>query len=217
MDALSNQQIHEAGLDDWRKLAQALHARFTAADAAAAIAFVAVVAQIAQAEGRRPEFRLAGRTVDVSVGTRVDGVWVTAPDIDLAATISKLAREHALGSEPAEVTQLEIGLDTADASRIGPFWSALLTGSTEHKIHDTVLDPSGRVPNVWFQGTEPHELPRQRWHFDLWLAPEAADGRIAAAVAAGGTVVDDSQAPAYTVLADPDGNRACVCTSLDRG
>lgn len=35
-----------------------------------------------------------------------------------------------------------------------------------------------------------------------------------AAVAAGGIVVDDSQAPSYTVLADQDGNRACVCTTL---
>jgi 4a-hydroxytetrahydrobiopterin dehydratase len=50
----------------------------------------------------------------------------------------------------------------------------------------------------------------------LWLAPEAAEERIAAAVAAGGSVVYDSEAPTYTVLADPDGNRVCVCTSLGR-
>jgi catechol 2,3-dioxygenase-like lactoylglutathione lyase family enzyme len=56
----------------------------------------------------------------------------------------------------------------------------------------------------------------QRWHFDLWLAPEAAEERIAAAVAAGGSVVDDSQAPSFTVLADPDGNKVCVCTCLER-
>ena len=41
-------------------------------------------------------------------------------------------------------------------------------------------------------------------------------GRIAAAVAAGGTVVDDAGAPSFTVLADAEGNRACVCTILDR-
>ncbi|MER5185001.1 VOC family protein [Streptomyces sp. NPDC002896] len=50
----------------------------------------------------------------------------------------------------------------------------------------------------------------------MWLAPEQADSRITAAVTAGGTVVDDSHAPAFTVLADPDGNRVCVCTALDR-
>lgn len=92
----------------------------------------------------------------------------------------------------------------------------LLTGSPDNRIYDSVFDPTGRVPGLWFQGTEPHETPRQRWHFDLWLAPEVADERIAAAVAAGGTIVYDAQAPAFTVLADPDGNRVCVCTSLGR-
>jgi 4a-hydroxytetrahydrobiopterin dehydratase len=40
-----------------------------------------------------------------------------------------------------------------------------------------------------------------------------AEQRIAAAVTAGG-IVDDSQAPSYTVIADQDGNKACVCTPL---
>lgn len=80
-----------------------------------------------------------------------------------------------------------------------------------------MFDPTGRVPAVWFQTSEPDiEPPSQRWHFDLWLAPEVADERIAAAVAAGGSVVFDGEAPAFTVLADPDGDRVCICTSLDR-
>ena len=70
-----------------------------------------------------------------------------------------------------------------------------------------MVDPTGQLPSMWFQGTEPHEPPRQRWHLDVWVAPEAAEARIAAAVAAGGTVVDDSEAPSFTVLADPDGNK----------
>jgi 4a-hydroxytetrahydrobiopterin dehydratase len=45
------------------------------------------------------------------------------------------------------------------------------------------------------------------------VAPETVEERIAAAVAAGGVIVDDSHAPWFTVLADHDGNRACVCTS----
>ena len=40
-----------------------------------------------------------------------------------------------------------------------------------------------------------------------------AEPRIGAAVTAGGIVVDDSQAPSYTVIADQDGNKACVCTT----
>jgi 4a-hydroxytetrahydrobiopterin dehydratase len=42
---------------------------------------------------------------------------------------------------------------------------------------------------------------------------EVAEQRIAAAVAAGGTVVDDSEAPGLTVIADQDGNRGVVCVA----
>jgi 4a-hydroxytetrahydrobiopterin dehydratase len=43
------------------------------------------------------------------------------------------------------------------------------------------------------------------------VAPEAAAQRIADAVTAGGTVVDDSDAPSLTVIADQDGNKGVVC------
>ncbi|HYZ53438.1 MAG TPA: VOC family protein [Streptosporangiaceae bacterium] len=114
------------------------------------------------------------------------------------------------------MTQLEIALDTVNENGVAPFWSVLLTGSPGNKVYDSVFDPTSRVPGLWFQGTDEHEPPRQRWHFDLWLAPEMADERITAAVAVGGSVVDDSQAPSFTVLADPDGNKVCVCTCLER-
>jgi 4a-hydroxytetrahydrobiopterin dehydratase len=82
-------------------------------------------------------------------------------------------------------------------------------------IGDDVRDDTGRVAILWFQDTDEHQTPRQRFHLDVWVAPEVADQWIAAAaVAAGGTIMDDSEAPSYTVLADQDGNRACVCTSL---
>ncbi len=46
------------------------------------------------------------------------------------------------------------------------------------------------------------------------VAPEVAERRIAAAVAAGGTVVDDSDAPGLTVIADQDGNPGVVCVDV---
>jgi 4a-hydroxytetrahydrobiopterin dehydratase len=72
------------------------------------------------------------------------------------------------------------------------------------------------VPLLWFQHTDAHETPRQRFHLDLWVPHDVAEDRIAAAVAAGGRVVDDENAPSFVVLADPEGNRVCVCTCLDR-
>lgn len=216
MRKLSTQDIVDAGLADWRKLAQELHARFVVSDLSAGAGFVAAIAEAPAAAGHPPTMALRAGVVDVSVGTHEDGIWVTERDVELARQISEIAHRHELRAAPGEVTQLELALDTADDDRVAPFWSALLTGSPDNKIHDSVFDPTGRVPSLWFQGTEPHEAPRQRWHFDLWLAPEVVTDRIAAAVAAGGVVVYDAEAPSFTMLADPDGNRVCVCTYLDR-
>ncbi len=216
MEKLNNQQILDAGLIDWRKLAQALHARYSIPNYDVAAAFVTAVAQVAEAEGHHPDLRITHGIIDVSLCTHEDGLWVTQKDIDMAKKISDIARESGLEPRPSEVTQLEIALDTAEEDRAGPFWSVLLTGSSDNKVYDSVFDPTGRVPGLWFQGTDAHETPRQRWHFDLWLAPEVAEERIAAAVATGGYVVDDSGAPSYTVLADPEGNRVCICTETGR-
>lgn len=55
--------------------------------------------------------------------------------------------------------------------------------------------------------------PVQRFHVEVYVAPEVAQQRIAAAVAAGGTVVDDSESPSLTVIADPEGNRGVLCVA----
>ncbi|MBG6217603.1 4a-hydroxytetrahydrobiopterin dehydratase [Arthrobacter sp. CAN_A6] len=216
MKKLSNQQIIDAGLGDWRKLAQALHARYSIRDYNMAARFLTAVAQAAEADGHHPDLKLTYGVIDVSLCTNEGGLWVTQKDIDMARKISGIARENGLEPAPSAVAQLEMALDTAHEGSVAPFWSVLLTGSSGNRVQDSVFDPAGRVPSLWFQATEDHETPRQRWHFDLWLAPEMADERIAAAVASGGSIVDDTAAPSFTVLADPDGNRVCVCTSLDR-
>ncbi len=216
MERLGNQQILDAGLVEWRRLAQGLHARYSIPNYVVAAAFVSAVARVAEADNHHPDLKLTFDVIDLSLCTHEDGLWVTQKDIDMAGKISEIAREYGLVAQPAFVTQLEIALDTANEDSISPFWSVLLTGSLDNKIYDSIFDPTGRVPAMWFQGTSEHETPRQRWHFDLWLAPEVADERIAAAVAVGGSVVDDTQAPSFTVLADPDGNRVCVCTASGR-
>jgi 4a-hydroxytetrahydrobiopterin dehydratase len=50
-------------------------------------------------------------------------------------------------------------------------------------------------------------------HVVEWVTQQDVDlaRRITAAVAAGGTVVDDSDAPSLTVIADQDGNKGIVC------
>lgn len=221
MDTLRSTDIVDADLPDWRRLTQRLYARFLAGDPASGAAFVADAVRAASEVGFADhlEIGLTSTHVDVRVASRPAGAGLRlhADDVTLARLVSEVARRHEVTSVPGEVVEVELALDTADHARIGPFWAALLTGDADNVADDdSVVDPTGRLPSTWFQGTEPHEPPRQRWHLDVWVAPEAAGARIAGAVAAGGTVVDASEAPSFTVLADPDGNRVCVCTCLDR-
>jgi len=215
MEQLTNQQILDARLDDWRKLAQALHARFLTGDFVTGLKFVTAVTEVAEAANHHPDVKLTYPLVDVSLISHDVG-RVTERDIDLARRISEIARAEGIAAEPFAVTQLELALDTADLDAVGPFWAAVLTGSPDSLRGDDVVDPGGRVPVLWFQHTGAHETPRQRFHIDLWVAPDVAVERIAAAVAAGGRVVDDKEAPSFVVLADPEDNKVCVCTSLDR-
>jgi 4a-hydroxytetrahydrobiopterin dehydratase len=212
MEELTNQQIVEARLTDWRKLAQRLHARFGIDDYASGVAFLADIGDVARPAGHCPEARLTHEWVELALGTHDGGWWVTADDLDLARQISEIAARHGIRSDPAAVVQIELALDTANGPALGEFWSAVLTGSTTNVVNGDVLDPDTRMPNVWFQGTDEHDTPRQRFHVDVWLPPDVAASRIEVALGAGGRVVDESEAPAFVVLADPDGNKACVCT-----
>ncbi|GAB3247902.1 VOC family protein [Arthrobacter pigmenti] len=215
MAQLNTKQILEAGIDDWRMLAQALHARFITKNFANGLKFVTAVTEAAEAANHHPDVTLKYPFVELKLMSH-DVSAITQRDIDLARKISDIAREQGIKAKPSAPTELELALDTADPAVVGPFWAALLTGSTDSQHGDDVVDRSGRVPLLWFQHTDKHETPRQRFHIDLWVPHDVAEERIAAAVDAGGRVVDDDQAPSFTVLADPEGNKACVCTFLNR-
>lgn len=212
MDTLTHTQFTEAGLDDWRDLAQGIHARFATGDFATGLRFVTAVGQAAEEAGHHPDVTLTYPHVDIMLVSH-DAGGLTQRDLDLAGQISEIARDSGISSAVEALVEVELSLDTADAQTIGPFWAALLTGSTDSFADGQVRDGGGRVPLLWFQDTDAHQTPRQRFHLDVWVPTELAEQRIAAAVAAGGTIVDDSAAPSFVVLADADGNRACVCTT----
>jgi 4a-hydroxytetrahydrobiopterin dehydratase len=215
MAKLTVQQILDARLDDWRRLAQALHARFLTGSFAKGLAFVDAVGEVAEQANHHPDVTLTYPFVDIKLMSH-DVSSVTERDIDLARQISAIAKDKGIAGQPSAVTELELALDTADVAALGPFWAALLAGSPDAVDDDDVTDPGGRLPLLWFQHTDAHDIPRQRFHIDLWVPHDVAEERIAAAVAAGGQVVDTQYAPSFTVLADAEGNQACVCTCLDR-
>jgi len=215
MPPLTTQQILDAGLDDWRKLAQALHARFDTGDFGTGLTFAVAVAEAVELANHHPDVTLTYGYVHVKLVSH--GVSrITQRDVDLARRISEIAREQGVDATPSVLAEVELALDTADLAAVGPFWAALLTGSSDAVSGDDVVDSSGQLPLLWFQHTDAHETPRQRFHVDVWVPHDVAEQRIAAAVAAGGRVADDENAPSFVVLADPEGNKACVCTCLDR-
>jgi 4a-hydroxytetrahydrobiopterin dehydratase len=229
MDMLRGERIAEAGLTDWRKLAQGLHARYVVDDFGAGARFVAAVGEAGDTLGHHPRVSMGGGYVDLKLssddaiyrddeGTEHVVEWVTQVDVDLARRITEIAAHHGVDPDPASVSVIELGLDTARSATIAPVWAALLTGSAEAQGRgtpsDEVRDATGRVPNLWFGDGAEHEASRQRFHIEVYVAPEVVEQRIAAAVAAGGTVVDDSSAPSLTVIADQDGNEGVVCVDV---
>lgn len=200
-------------LADWRVLVRRIHADFVAPSFNAGGALVLAIAAAADAADHHPDvdLRYPGR-VHVMLTTHAVG-GLSDADVDLARTISALAREHGATAEPTSVQISEIAIDTTDAARIRPFWAAVL-GYRERETE--VVDPDGIGPTIWFQHTHEARAERSRFHWDVVVPHEVAEARVAAAIEAGGRLVTDEFARAWWVLADADGNEACVCTWQDR-
>ena len=229
MDMLSGNQIAEANLAEWRKLAQGLHARYLVDDFGDGVRFVAAVGEVGDTLGHHPRVSIGKGYVDLELVTE-DAIyrddedtehvieWVTQQDVDLARRITEIAADHKVDADPASVSEVELGLDTARSATIAPVWAALLTGIAASQGRgtpsDEIRDATGRVPNLWFGDVDEGDASGPRFHIEVYVAPEVAEHRIAAAVAAGGTVVDDSDAPSLTVIADQDGNRGVVCVDV---
>lgn len=216
MGKLSVTETLEANLVDWRLLRNQLHARFLTGDFKTGAAFVAAITDAAEAAGHHPDVTLTYPWVDLRL-TSHDVNAITDRDVALAKQISAIAEEHEIAAETKNLVEVDLALDSAQISETGAFWAVVLTGSREALTDDEIVDPNGRVPLLWFQQTDAHSEPRQRFHIDLLVGPETLDERINAAIAAGGTLVDDSEKPSFVVLADPEGNKVCLCTCLSRG
>lgn len=211
---LTGRQIADQGLDGWVFLSDGLRTRVLTGGFAAGLALVDAVGAAAEQADHHPDLDLRWGHVDVRLWSH-DAGGVTDRDVELARTVSRLAAQAGHALSTAGLQTVELALDAPDVGRVLPFWAAFLGHRQPGGVADEVRDPAGRTPPVWFQRSGSDE-PRQRWHLDVWVDPGDVRGRIEAAVAAGGQVVDDTQAPAFWVLADADGNRSCLCTWQDR-
>jgi 4a-hydroxytetrahydrobiopterin dehydratase len=213
---LGGRDVAEAGLTDWVLLTGVLHARFRTPDYATGLSLVAQIGAAAVAADHHPDLALRYAELDVHLVSHDVG-GVTARDLRLAREISVAAARA--GARPTSVglAVVELALDTSEVDAVRPFWAAVL-GYTDddgapYGGPDEVRDPHGTGPSLWFQEAGPDPVPpAQRFHLDVWVDPEAVQPRMRAALAAGGTLHSDAEAPAYWVLADPQGNKACLCT-----
>jgi 4a-hydroxytetrahydrobiopterin dehydratase len=150
----------------------------------------------------------------VAVGT------VTVDDLRLAPIITAALSERSLRTVPGDASAapqlIEIAIDALDIPKIRPFWQAVTGYVDEPAPRDlpagALLDPLRRGPAIWFQQMDEPRSQRNRIHLDVDVPPELAQSRIDAAVAAGGTLTYTDEAPAFWVLADAEGNEACICT-----
>jgi 4a-hydroxytetrahydrobiopterin dehydratase len=219
---LTRQEISDAvtGLG-WRYLLGAVHARVrvgSLAQAAAVAERVAALADGSAAASVRADLR-ADQVIFTLQSPETS--WVTHREIELASQISTavvglgLITDAAIGSAARSVQILEIAIDVLDIAAVRPFWKAVMgyrDDPGESGAPNALIDPAGQGPAIWFQQMDEPRPQRNRIHFDVSVPHDEAAGRIAATLAAGGTLLSDAEAPSFWVLADAEGNEACVCT-----
>jgi 4a-hydroxytetrahydrobiopterin dehydratase len=203
-------------LDDWRIMFGGLHARFRTGDFATGLALVNRIGAAAEAADHHPDVDLTYPLVTVRLRSHDVG-GITQRDVRLAREISTAAGGLGADADTAGVSVTELALDTHDRAEIMPFWAAVL-GYRATDDDQELVDPDGSRPTLWFQESDRRspEGVEQRFHLDVRVPPEVAERRVADAVDAGGTLVSDGRAPSFWVLADAQGNQACLTTWLGR-
>jgi 4a-hydroxytetrahydrobiopterin dehydratase len=215
-EPITARQFHfSGGVGDWRVADGGACAYFRTGSFATGARFVQAISELPDLDDQAPD-----------VDLRPDGVFVrlftTAPapdglsgrDVEMARRISSAAQQLGLTPEPPEVENVVVTIDALDISKVLPFWRAVLgyRDRGEGGPVEELNDPHRRKPVVCFQQMDAARPQRNRIHLDVWVPHDQAEARVAAAVAAGGRVVSDAMAPSWWVLADPEGNEACVAT-----
>jgi 4a-hydroxytetrahydrobiopterin dehydratase len=221
-DRLKASEFHRrADLPDWRVLLGRIEARFQAGSFDRAASFVQQIAALAETADHHPDvdLRYPG-LVQVALVTHA-ARGLTDADVDLARAISAQAASDGIMAEALAPLRVEVAIDALDIDAIRPFWKAVLAYEDEAPpaVGDQVqalVDPSRIGPAIWFQQMDAPRPQRNRIHIDVIVPHDVAEARIAAALDAGGRLLTDEFARAFWVLADPEGNEACVCTWQDR-
>jgi len=144
--------------------------------------------------------------------TDLDGL--SERDVELARQISAAARELNVSADPTAVQTVQVAIDALVGPEVQPFWRAVL--GYEQFGDEDLVDPHGRGPSFWFQQMDAPRPQRNRIHVGISVPHDQAGARVAAAIATGGHLVTDQNAPAWWTMADAEGNEVDVATWMGR-
>jgi Glyoxalase-like domain len=132
---------------------------------------------------------------------------------DLADDIQGAARALGAAADPGLPRFVQLFFDAADVDAVRAFWVAALgyTGDRREGLTD-IHDPRRLNPVLVFQEIDASETERRRQrnriHVELSVPSDAAQARLATALAAGGRLLDESGE--RWRVADPEGNELVV-------
>jgi 4a-hydroxytetrahydrobiopterin dehydratase len=207
-ERISPRQFHGSdGVEDWRVLFDGAKTYFATGSFAKGIELVDVIGRLADAANHHPDVDLRYAGVTVALFTHEVGD-ISDRDVALAQQISMAARELGIAADPSKVQTVQISIDALVIPEVLPFWGAVL--GYDRFGDEDVVDPLSRGPWVTFQQMDEPRPQRNRIHIDVSVPRDQTEGRIAAALAAGGHIVTDAFAPHWWTLADAEGNEVDI-------
>jgi 4a-hydroxytetrahydrobiopterin dehydratase len=216
---ISMRQFHDAaGVEDWRVLGEGACAFFRTGSFAVGARLVQAIGELPGLDDHDPDVDLRSDGVTVRLITVTDAYCgPSRRDLELARQISAVARDLGVPADPTAVQTVQLTIDALVSREVMPFWRAVLGYEYRSDSPDEdLVDPRGRGPSIWFQPMDAPRPQRNRVHVDVWVPHDQAEARVAAALAAGGRVVRDEDAPSWWTLADPEGNEVDVATWMGR-
>jgi 4a-hydroxytetrahydrobiopterin dehydratase len=199
------------GVEDWVVLHGGATTVFHTGSALEAIELARTIAQVPDFEGSGSVLTVVGGDLTVRL-TR--DMWNLEPGhVELARAISAAGRQHGAVADRSVVQEVQLAIASKPAEIDLGFWQAVL-GYTQN-ADDNAVDPLGHGSTVWMQDLDEEKPLRHAMHVDVSVARERAEARLSAALAAGGRVVDDSNAPGTWILSDRAGNRVCIASWPD--
>ena len=199
------------GVEDWVVLHGGAAAVFRVGSLAKAARLAVAVAGVDGVEGSAALLTVANDRLTVRL-TR--DVWGLEPrDIGVARDVSAVAREHGATPDRSAVQEVQLAVAAKPAAADVAFWRAVLGYAPASD--DNAIDPLGHGSTVWVQELHEGKPLRHAMHVDVSVAREHAEERLAAAIAAGGRIVDESNAPEWWTLSDRAGNRVCIAAWPD--